>query len=163
MDQVFAATGTAFRARHTRVRHGYEGQPPRIIVKSKGWWALRRQRPGVRNPFGCATFQVLSGSMGASRLLRKQDGSSRRKAFGQFVALSAMASGRCRMASSRMLGWPASLSAQPCQGWGRGFESLRPLQISSRKSTDCIGPSGPVSASPALEAKAGKQGGSSRK
>jgi hypothetical protein len=25
-------------------------------------------------------------------------------------------------------------SPQSCQGWGRGFESLRPLQISVRKS-----------------------------
>ncbi len=55
------------------------------------------------------------------------------------------------------------LPTQPCQGWGRGFESLRPLQISSRKSMDWIGPSGPFSASPARGAKAGKQRGSSRK
>ena len=38
------------------------------------------------------------------------------------------------------LPWPEAsrdrvrIAAQPCQGWGRGFESLRPLQMSSRKS-----------------------------
>ena len=34
--------------------------------------------------------------------------------------------------------------AQPCQGWGRGFESLRPLQIFSRKSKTSRRPSGAV-------------------
>ena len=35
------------------------------------------------------------------------------------------------------------VAAQPCQGWGRGFESLRPLQIFSRNQEVKDGPSGP--------------------
>ena len=47
-----------------------------------------------------------------------------------------------------------------CQGRGRGFESLRPLQFSSNKSASQNGPSGSFSASPPLTRRPGKQGGS---
>ena len=47
-----------------------------------------------------------------------------------------------------------------CQGRGRGFESLRPLQISSNKSASQHGPSGSFSASPPPARQPGKQGGS---
>ena len=57
------------------------------------------------NPFGRATYQILSGLSSASLLLRKQDGSSLRKAFGQFVALSDMSSRLNQMGYSA--GWRA--------------------------------------------------------
>jgi hypothetical protein len=45
---------------------------------------------------------------------------------------------------------------EPCQGWGRGFESLRPVQISLRKSATWTSPSGPFFASPPWPAVQGK-------
>ena len=57
---------------------------------------------------------------------------------------------------------PSKCGLRSCQGRGRGFESLRPLQFSSRKSTAEKRPSGPSSASQPLARQPGKQGEADR-
>ena len=58
--------------------------------------------------------------------------------------------------------WPIQGPAQPCQGWGRGFESLRPLQFFLSESMTSNGPLGRLVASPPRTPEPGKHGGSTR-